>query len=69
MTTKGGAPPSPGGLTGLANGRFFTVGLVTSWYSSNISVLLLNKYLLSNYGFNHCCKGIEDDVARNPSVF
>ncbi|KAG8059126.1 hypothetical protein GUJ93_ZPchr0002g24239 [Zizania palustris] len=52
MTTKGGAPPSPGGLTGLANGRFFTVGLVTSWYSSNISVLLLNKYLLSNYGFN-----------------
>ncbi|KAG8066440.1 hypothetical protein GUJ93_ZPchr0004g38608 [Zizania palustris] len=51
MTTKGGAPPSPGGLTGLANGRFFTVGLVTSWYSSNISVLLLNKYLLSNYGF------------------
>lgn len=33
------------------NGRFFTVGLVISWYSSNIGVLLLNKYLLSNYGF------------------
>ncbi|KAL0912014.1 hypothetical protein M5K25_017956 [Dendrobium thyrsiflorum] len=33
------------------NGRLFTVGLVISWYSSNIGVLLLNKYLLSNYGF------------------
>ncbi|CAN1331600.1 Probable sugar phosphate/phosphate translocator At5g05820 [Linum perenne] len=29
----------------------FTVGLVSSWYSSNIGVLLLNKYLLSSYGF------------------
>ncbi|KAG6531027.1 probable sugar phosphate/phosphate translocator At3g11320 [Zingiber officinale] len=37
----------------LANGRFFTVGLVTAWYSSNIGVLLLNKYLLSNYGFKY----------------
>ncbi|URE37944.1 UAA transporter family [Musa troglodytarum] len=37
----------------LANGRFFTVGLVASWYSSNIGVLLLNKYLLSNYGFKY----------------
>ncbi|KAM7491954.1 hypothetical protein LguiA_034875 [Lonicera macranthoides] len=34
-------------------GRFFTIGLVTSWYSSNIGVLLLNKYLLSNYGFKY----------------
>ncbi|XP_076906904.1 putative sugar phosphate/phosphate translocator At3g11320 [Bidens hawaiensis] len=33
--------------------RFFTFGLVTSWYSSNIGVLLLNKYLLSNYGFKY----------------
>ncbi|KAA8534118.1 hypothetical protein F0562_031690 [Nyssa sinensis] len=33
--------------------RFFTVGLVTAWYSSNIGVLLLNKYLLSNYGFKY----------------
>ncbi|URE11384.1 UAA transporter family [Musa troglodytarum] len=37
----------------LATGRFFTVGLVTAWYSSNIGVLLLNKYLLSNYGFKY----------------
>jgi drug/metabolite transporter (DMT)-like permease len=29
------------------------VGLVTAWYSSNIGVLLLNKYLLSNYGFKY----------------
>ncbi|KAI3420659.1 uncharacterized protein J3R85_012592 [Psidium guajava] len=33
--------------------RFFMIGLVTSWYSSNIGVLLLNKYLLSNYGFKY----------------
>ncbi|KAJ0678384.1 putative sugar phosphate transporter domain-containing protein [Helianthus annuus] len=33
--------------------RVFTLGLVTSWYSSNIGVLLLNKYLLSNYGFKY----------------
>lgn len=29
----------------------FTVGLVGAWFSSNIGVILLNKYLLSNYGF------------------
>ncbi|XP_028783531.1 probable sugar phosphate/phosphate translocator At5g05820 [Neltuma alba] len=28
-----------------------TIGAVISWYGSNIGVLLLNKYLLSNYGF------------------
>lgn len=28
-----------------------TMALVGSWYCSNIGVLLLNKYLLSNYGF------------------
>ncbi|GMH15384.1 hypothetical protein Nepgr_017225 [Nepenthes gracilis] len=33
--------------------KFFTIGLVTAWYSSNIGVLLLNKYLLSNYGFKY----------------
>ncbi|XP_007016212.2 PREDICTED: probable sugar phosphate/phosphate translocator At3g11320 [Theobroma cacao] len=33
--------------------RLFTVGLITSWYSSNIGVLLLNKFLLSNYGFRY----------------
>ncbi|CDY11341.1 BnaA03g01770D [Brassica napus] len=35
------------------NGRVFTIGLVTSWYTANIGVLLLNKYLLSNYGFKY----------------
>ncbi|GJN08212.1 hypothetical protein PR202_ga26108 [Eleusine coracana subsp. coracana] len=54
MTAKGGASPSPGGAGGAGGtGRFFTVGLVTAWYSSNIGVLLLNKYLLSNYGFKY----------------
>ncbi|EPS64971.1 plastidic phosphate translocator-like protein2, partial [Genlisea aurea] len=36
-----------------SSGPLFTVGLVASWYSSNIGVLLLNKYLLSNYGFKY----------------
>lgn len=36
-----------------SSSRFFTIGLVASWYSSNIGVLLLNKYLLSNYGFKY----------------
>ncbi|KAK7396223.1 hypothetical protein VNO78_17075 [Psophocarpus tetragonolobus] len=31
--------------------NLFIVFLVTLWYSSNIGVILLNKYLLSNYGF------------------
>lgn len=30
-----------------------TVGVVLSWYSTNIGILLLNKYLLSNYGFKY----------------
>ncbi|CAN0837818.1 Probable sugar phosphate/phosphate translocator At3g11320 [Linum grandiflorum] len=41
------AAPSP------ASSMLFTVGLVSSWYSSNIGVLLLNKYLLSSYGFKY----------------
>ncbi|CAA6669329.1 unnamed protein product [Spirodela intermedia] len=36
-----------------AGTRMFTVGLVGAWYFSNIGVLLLNKYLLSNYGFKY----------------
>ncbi|KAM0948169.1 putative sugar phosphate transporter domain-containing protein [Dioscorea sansibarensis] len=43
-----GAPSPASG-----SGRLFTFGLVASWYSSNIGVLLLNKYLLSNYGFRY----------------
>ncbi|KAD4585001.1 hypothetical protein R6Q59_036333 [Mikania micrantha] len=34
-------------------GQWSTFGLVSSWYASNIGVLLLNKYLLSNYGFKY----------------
>ena len=49
MTGKDAA----GGGSGGGKGRLFTVGLVTAWYSSNIGVLLLNKYLLSNYGFKY----------------
>lgn len=30
-----------------------TIGWVASWYGSNIGVLLLNKYLLTNYGFKY----------------
>ncbi|KAJ0987692.1 hypothetical protein J5N97_006048 [Dioscorea zingiberensis] len=44
----GGLPAPP-----ELSGRLLTIGLVASWYSSNIGVLLLNKYLLSNYGFRY----------------
>lgn len=30
----------------------FILSLIVLWYSSNIGVLLLNKFLLSNYGFS-----------------
>ncbi|XP_042472547.1 probable sugar phosphate/phosphate translocator At3g11320 [Zingiber officinale] len=47
MSGKGNwSPPA-------VTGRLFTFGLVSLWYASNIDVLLLNKYLLSNYGFNY----------------
>ncbi|KAF0924013.1 hypothetical protein E2562_008359 [Oryza meyeriana var. granulata] len=36
-----------------ASGRLFTAGLVAAWYASNIGVLLLNKFLLSTYGFRY----------------
>ncbi|PUZ63786.1 hypothetical protein GQ55_3G095000 [Panicum hallii var. hallii] len=36
-----------------ASSRLFTAGLVAAWYASNIGVLLLNKYLLSVYGFRY----------------
>jgi hypothetical protein len=35
------------------SGSVFTVGLIAAWYSSNIRVLLLNRYLLSNYSFRY----------------
>ncbi|KAL4189319.1 hypothetical protein AMTRI_Chr08g164890 [Amborella trichopoda] len=44
---KGQNPLQPG----KPSSKMFTLGLVGAWYSSNIGVLLLNKYLLSNYGF------------------
>ncbi|KAL6865384.1 hypothetical protein ACP4OV_016535 [Aristida adscensionis] len=34
-----------------AGRRLRTAGMVAAWYASNIGVLLLNKYLLSVYGF------------------
>ncbi|XP_074364371.1 putative sugar phosphate/phosphate translocator At3g11320 [Apium graveolens] len=40
-------------MSAITGNRFFTVGLVSAWYLSNIGVLLLNKYLLSNYGFKY----------------
>lgn len=35
----------------LSKDAIFISSLVILWYSSNIGVLLLNKFLLSNYGF------------------
>ncbi|XP_071734476.1 probable sugar phosphate/phosphate translocator At3g11320 [Rutidosis leptorrhynchoides] len=40
-------------IKGSTSSKLFTAGLVSSWYSSNIGVLLLNKYLLTNYGFKY----------------
>lgn len=42
---------TPADLKSKVPTSFSTVGLIVSWYFSNIGVLLLNKYLLSNYGF------------------
>uniref|UniRef100_A0A0A9FH30 Sugar phosphate transporter domain-containing protein n=1 Tax=Arundo donax TaxID=35708 RepID=A0A0A9FH30_ARUDO len=39
------------GAAPAGTGRLLTAGLVAAWYASNIGVLLLNKYLLSVYGF------------------
>lgn len=30
-----------------------TIMVIISWYSSNIGVLLMNKYLLTNYGYKY----------------
>ncbi|XXG66063.1 hypothetical protein AAC387_Pa05g3614 [Persea americana] len=34
-----------------SNSRVFKIWIIASWYFSNISVLFLNKYLLTNSGF------------------
>lgn len=47
LLVKGSNPLQP---LRLSSG-VLTMALVGSWYCSNIGVLLLNKYLLSNYGF------------------
>ncbi|RZB47816.1 UDP-URONIC ACID TRANSPORTER 1-like isoform X1 [Glycine soja] len=52
----GGGGSGGGGKSGKtmspnSKENLFIVFLVTLWYSSNIGVILLNKYLLSNYGF------------------
>ncbi|KAM3406633.1 hypothetical protein ACQJBY_000606 [Aegilops geniculata] len=46
---SGGAGPD----AAAASGPLRTAGLVAAWYASNIGVLLLNKYLLSVYGFRY----------------
>lgn len=45
------AAPSPSPSPSPSSSRLYTAWLVASWYASNIGVLLLNKYLLSVYGF------------------
>jgi len=48
---RGGRGQTLGMGAAKMSGSVFTVGLIGAWYFSNIGVLLLNKYLLSNYGF------------------
>ncbi|GJM94441.1 hypothetical protein PR202_ga11083 [Eleusine coracana subsp. coracana] len=50
-SSSAAAAAAVGSSTTAGKGRLFTAGLVASWYASNIGVLLLNKYLLSVYGF------------------
>ncbi|KAM0905221.1 hypothetical protein ACQ4PT_017506 [Festuca glaucescens] len=49
-------PTTSAGADGAASSsaaRLRTAGLVAAWYASNIGVLLLNKFLLSVYGFRY----------------
>ncbi|CAL4910569.1 unnamed protein product [Urochloa decumbens] len=50
-TSAADAAGAGAGASAAAASRLFTAGLVAAWYASNIGVLLLNKYLLSVYGF------------------
>lgn len=43
---------SPFSISQSRQQAFFITSLIILWYSSNIGVLLLNKFLLSNYGFS-----------------
>lgn len=52
-TTTAGASAGSDASSAGASGRLRTAGLVAAWYASNIGVLLLNKYLLSVYGFRY----------------
>ncbi|GAA0158832.1 hypothetical protein Leryth_008893 [Lithospermum erythrorhizon] len=40
-------------FSNIVSPNFLTAFIVASWYLSNIGVLLLNKYLLSFYGFRY----------------
>lgn len=42
---------APNAATAAKKQALFISSLIVLWYSSNIGVLLLNKFLLSNYGF------------------
>ncbi|KAI5016986.1 hypothetical protein ZWY2020_037364 [Hordeum vulgare] len=52
-TAAGSAGPDAAAAASGPSGRLRTAGLVAAWYASNIGVLLLNKYLLSFYGFRY----------------
>eukprot|EP00270_Netrium_digitus_P001806 TRINITY_DN1200_c0_g1_i1.p1 TRINITY_DN1200_c0_g1~~TRINITY_DN1200_c0_g1_i1.p1 ORF type:complete len:344 (+),score=59.16 TRINITY_DN1200_c0_g1_i1:220-1251(+) len=41
------------GTSPISKSNLITLGLIAGWYFSNIGVLLLNKYLLSNYNFKY----------------
>ncbi|PHT57991.1 putative sugar phosphate/phosphate translocator [Capsicum baccatum] len=42
-----------GGISSLVSPNVLTALIIASWYCSNIGVLLLNKYLLSFYGYRY----------------
>lgn len=52
LQIQGGGGIKSGKMVTPNNKEFmFICFLVALWYSSNIGVILLNKYLISNYGF------------------
>uniref|UniRef100_A0ACD5ZLE5 Uncharacterized protein n=1 Tax=Avena sativa TaxID=4498 RepID=A0ACD5ZLE5_AVESA len=52
-TTSPASADAGAGASSYSSGQLCTAGLVAAWYASNIGVLLLNKYLLSVYGFRY----------------
>ncbi|KAA8522312.1 hypothetical protein F0562_012985 [Nyssa sinensis] len=52
-TPPGDVRNNPNGIGSILSPTVLTAVIIASWYFSNIGVLLLNKYLLSFYGYRY----------------